>query len=537
MGALADFLGRLRRNRSGNALLIMAAGMPALIGGAGFAVDMTQWYMWKAELQFAVDQAALAGAHARTSDETKDTYETRARQEFAANLDRTAALDDETDPVAEVSLEDWATGHNNSVTVSASVTHTLPFSSFLTGSGTTVSVSAQAAFEKGTTYTSCLVAVDPDAEGAVTIGGSAEFIAGCGIAALSTDELAIKVNGSPTIDAGWLLAAGGIDDWFDNPDNSNDTVLENQEGLTDPFAGLTPPTNDTPRTYACPKGKATTTYIADSISTRTQVSYAYYKRNGNNYTGQSYAGAKTNVDDTQTQTNVTLSGLPASNTEVTGPTQSAMVVVSGSGNSRIYEQSTTTITKTYVNARAVTTEGKGSPAILEPGTYSDLTLRCDTVFNSGIYVISGGSLVIHSQYNVTGAGVLFVLKNGAGLQVNGGANVSLTAMTVSQLEAAGLTNEQAVKLAGMLIFEDRNSSGNAHNKINGNSSTILNGTVYLPVSNLDIMGSAGVTSQCLMLVANTITLTGNVEMTSFCPAGMSESDAVLTTNDRVRLVA
>ena len=30
--------------------------------------------------------------------------------------------------------------------------------------------------------------------------------------------------------------------------------------------------------------------------------------------------------------------------------------------------------------------------------------------------------------------------------------------------------------------------------------------MYLPVSNLDIQGSAGVTSQCLMLVASTIML-------------------------------
>ena len=100
------------------------------------------------------------------------------------------------------------------------------------------------------------------------------------------------------------------------------------------------------------------------------------------------------------------------------------------------------------------------------------------------------------------------------IRINGGADVALTGMSVSQLEAAGVSSDQAIKLAGMLIFEDRNSPGNTGNKMNGNSSTVLNGTVYLPVSNLDIAGSAGVTSQCLMLVASTITLTGNMEMTS-----------------------
>lgn len=531
MGAIAEFLGRLRRNRSGNAFMLVAAGMPALIGGAGFAVDITQWYMWKAELQFAVDQAALAGAYARANEETEATFETRAEQEYAANLSKTSEF--ASDP--SVTLANWAAGTDNSVIVTASATKSLPFSSFLTGEATTVGVRAQAAFEEGVNFTSCLIAVDPDEEGAVTIGGSAEFIAGCGIAALSDDPLAIKVNGSPTIDAGWLISAGGIDDWFE--DNTDDQILENQDGLTDPFAGLAPPTNNTPRSYVCPTGKGTTSYLADFVTTRTEITYAYYKKNGNNYNTNNYTSAKAPYDHTDSASNVTLTALPTVNPEVTGPSQGGYVVVSGQGNDRIYEQATTKITRTYVNPRQVTTEGKGSPAVLEPGTYGDLTLSCDTVFNGGVYVIDGGSLVIHSQYNVTGSGVLFVLKNGAGIQVNGGANVSLTAMSISQLEAAGITGEQAVKLAGMLIFEDPSSGGNSRNKINGNSSTILNGTVYLPVSNLDIQGSAGVTSQCLMLVASTITLTGNVNMTSFCPPDMNEDTEVLSTKDRVRLVS
>jgi hypothetical protein len=134
---------------------------------------------------------------------------------------------------------------------------------------------------------------------------------------------------------------------------------------------------------------------------------------------------------------------------------------------------------------------------------------------------------------------MFVLKNGAGIVINGGANVNLTAMTVSQLENAGVPHDQAVKLTGMLIFEDPNSQGNTGNKFNGNANTVLNGTIYLPKSSLDIRGTAGVTSQCLMLVASTITISGNAAMESFCPAGQqaSEEDAVLVTKDRVRLVS
>lgn len=536
MRAISSFFKRLRRNTSGNAMVIVAAGMPALIGGAGFAVDMSQWYMWKSELQYAVDQAAIAGAYARTSSETSADYAIRAKQEYTANLSKTAdfAVEQPT-----ITLQNWATGTNNSVVVTASATRALPFSSFLTGSATTVRVSSQAAFEKGVTYTSCLIAIDPDATGAVTIGGSAQFIAGCGIAALSTADEAISVDGNPTIDAGWLVSAGGIDDWFNT--NTNDTVLENQEGLLDPFAELTPPDNPTQQSATCPSGKTTTTYIADQITTRTQITYSYYNKNGNSFNSTNYSGPykKTSSDTTTTQTNVVLYAMPTATTEVTGPTDSGYSWVDGSGGAKIYQKSITTVTKTYVNPHVNTTTEVGGALVLQPGTYKDMTFTCDVVYTGGIYVIDGGMLTIHAQYNQTGSGVMFVLKNGAGVVINGGSNVNLTAMSVSQLETAGVTHEQAVKLAGMLIYEDPNSPGNTGNKLNGNSNTILNGTVYLPVSNLDVQGTAGVTAQCLMLVASTITISGSAAMESFCPVDQtaSQDDAVLTTKDRVRLVS
>ena len=53
---------RLKASKSGNAALLVALGLPVLIGSSGLAVDVSQWYMWKQELQFAADQAALAGA-------------------------------------------------------------------------------------------------------------------------------------------------------------------------------------------------------------------------------------------------------------------------------------------------------------------------------------------------------------------------------------------------------------------------------------------------------------------------------------------
>src|SRR3989337_306726 len=81
---LSRKLAELRGCSSGNTTMLVALGMPMLIGGAGLGVDLAQWYMWKRELQYAVDQAAIAGAYARLESATELTYITRATQEFEA---------------------------------------------------------------------------------------------------------------------------------------------------------------------------------------------------------------------------------------------------------------------------------------------------------------------------------------------------------------------------------------------------------------------------------------------------------------------
>ncbi|MES2303166.1 MAG: TadE/TadG family type IV pilus assembly protein [Pseudomonadota bacterium] len=262
----------LAGNSSGNAALLMALGMPAMIGGAGFAVDTAQWYMWKRELQFAVDQAALAGAWSRTQTSTKDAYSTRALQEFNANLSITT---DKVNGVPSVTLANYSGGTNNSVTVRASLSETLPFSSFLTGKGTTITAYAQAAFTSGASFTSCLIALDDDASGAVTIGGTSVVTARCGIAALSTSDSSIIVAGNPEIDAGWILSRGGVDDWFDT--HTDDEVHDYLEGLFDPYKDLTTPNpseSQVSRSYNCVKG--TTTTRADR-SKKTNITYTYWK--------------------------------------------------------------------------------------------------------------------------------------------------------------------------------------------------------------------------------------------------------------------
>jgi Flp pilus assembly protein TadG len=515
----------LSRARDANATLLMAVGMPVLVGGAGLAIDTAQWYQWKGELQYAVDQAAIAGAWAQANNPGGTTYRSRALEEFAANQQVVTFAGTPT-----VALANFRDGSNNSVIVTATAAKSLPFSGFLTGSGVSITVRAQATYKAGATYTSCILAVNETESGAVTIGGNATVTARCGIAALSTSANAITVNGNPTVDPGWVIAAGGIDDWFTA--NTDASINEYVSGLVDPFASLTPPTNPTPRTYACTGG--TTTYTA--IGTQRVLV------EDRTYTGTK-ANKVTTLSRTVTVSDVTIpySGAASKNTK-TGTTTSTSTdtgTVTGSASpfTRIDRVTTTTTTVTGVTSAT-------SPylAAMQPGTYSDFDTACTTTMASGVYVIDGGSFSINAQDEVLGSGVMIVLRNGAGIRINGGATVNLSAMTVAQLEAAGVSTAQAQKLAGMLVFEDRTSAGNQTtggkaNIINGNAATTLDGKVYLPRSPIRINGTAAVSSQCLMIAANTISILGDADLTSFCPPGIDQSAIVATLVSAVKLVS
>src|SRR3546814_5881111 len=53
-------VGKVRR---GNVLVLTAAALPVMIGGAGLGGDVPQWYLWLRELQMSDDTVALAGAY------------------------------------------------------------------------------------------------------------------------------------------------------------------------------------------------------------------------------------------------------------------------------------------------------------------------------------------------------------------------------------------------------------------------------------------------------------------------------------------
>lgn len=166
---------------------------------------------------------------------------------------------------------------------------------------------------------------------------------------------------------------------------------------------------------------------------------------------------------------------------------------------------------------------------LSPGTYAGMNIQGTANLSPGIYYIDGGTLKINAQAVVNGTGVVFVLtsKNAASspstiavADFNGGATLNLTAPTTGTY-------------AGVLFYQDRRALDSGANKINGNSSSKLQGAIYFPKQEVQFTGNSGMNINCIKLVAKRLDFTGNSKITNVCPANSGVAQILGT---KVKLV-
>lgn len=96
-------------------------------------------------------------------------------------------------------------------------------------------------------------------------------------------------------------------------------------------------------------------------------------------------------------------------------------------------------------------------------------------FSPGLYIIEGGDLRINggdanasSLVQLAGAGVTFYFESGTAMKLNSKATLNLTAPTSGPY-------------LGILFFASRSSTG-VTQQVNGSSSSVLQGAVYMPAS-------------------------------------------------------
>jgi hypothetical protein len=151
----------------------------------------------------------------------------------------------------------------------------------------------------------------------------------------------------------------------------------------------------------------------------------------------------------------------------------------------------------------------GNQTAMSPGKYCNgLSINGTKTMAPGVYVISGGTLKINANANISGSGVMFYLTGGATVQMNGNATVNLSAATSGPY-------------AGVLWFGDR-TQAYAVQQINGNSTSSMTGAIYFPSQEVDFQGNFSGANGCMQIVADTINYTGNSTFSTDCTAyGMS----------------
>lgn len=194
------FFKRLREDRQGNLLLMAAAGMTALVGAAGIGVDTVQWYLWKRQMQQAVDTGATAGALALTFGRD---HTAAATSELGRTVNTTYTIEAIRNPPATGSFA----GDNGAIEVIATTSNALPFSSVFLPTPPTIRTRAVAtAVAIGNP---CVRALATDGIG-VDVFGSAIVDLGCPVSSNSPGGVSVDLGGSSYLNTDLIMSVGGI---------------------------------------------------------------------------------------------------------------------------------------------------------------------------------------------------------------------------------------------------------------------------------------------------------------------------------------
>ena len=165
------------------------------------------------------------------------------------------------------------------------------------------------------------------------------------------------------------------------------------------------------------------------------------------------------------------------------------------------------------------------------GTPAQLQIQGDVTLGPATYVFDSTSLKM-----TTGGGSLHC----------NGCTIILTSSTAatdpSSIGGVDLQGGEIDLIApstgtykGIAIYQDRRASGSGSstNIINGNSSSSFQGAFYFPSQEFSFAGNAGMSTECVQMVARRVTFTGTSAISNTCPAG---SGASSFAGQAVRLV-
>jgi Flp pilus assembly protein TadG len=227
------FMKKLWRDRRGNALVIVAAAMPLVLGSAGLASDTIQWALWKRQIQRAADSGAMAGVYAIVQDDGSRTNVTSAVDHDLTYNNHVSYTFTRT--VGQPSTGTYSTDVN-AVQVQVSVQQALNFSGMFLNYTPTITATGVATVVPSGDY--CVISLEEQAVTGIDATGSTNVDLGCGMITNSVSMSAAVATGSSSVKATPIAAVGGIPastHW------GSGTVLQPfTVAQADPFAAVTP---------------------------------------------------------------------------------------------------------------------------------------------------------------------------------------------------------------------------------------------------------------------------------------------------------
>ena len=231
---MRNSLTKIWHDKRGNAMIIAAAALPLLIGSAGLATDTIQWALWKRQLQRAADSAAIAGVYERSAEESATTGVPDAVNKDMSLNQHTGMTMESGYPTITYPADSGTT--KNQVKVVLAVKRPLAFSAMFMPNAPLIRATAQAA-TIGSVGEFCVLSLQSNSKTGIQATGNASIVMDCGMMTNSTSTNAAAGQGSSSVTATTLAAAGGIQQ------SSNwqvDSYQPYSPKLEDPYKDLTP---------------------------------------------------------------------------------------------------------------------------------------------------------------------------------------------------------------------------------------------------------------------------------------------------------
>lgn len=196
---------RLWHDRRGNALIMVGAAAPVLVGSAGIAVDTIQWTLLKRQLQRAADSAALAGGYQSLQNNSESSVFGAVRKDLSLN-NHAGAL------VAGFPLLSRPADNGDfrqQVRVELATDAPLLFSSMFKSGKQRIVASATSA-TTGLPDNFCVISLEPSTYSGIYGSGSATVQMDCGMITNSRSRNSAIAKGSADIHASVIASVGGI---------------------------------------------------------------------------------------------------------------------------------------------------------------------------------------------------------------------------------------------------------------------------------------------------------------------------------------